>query len=148
VEGHRPEGPAPGRAPAHAQRGRAGAPAGDAQGGYDTLQVNGYTFHFYDGTYIGADGTTTRPFIPNKKAIITPDLGSWFRYMETTETIPVDTGLVGSVDEMISKTVKIYGDFAYMAVAHNPLKFSLFCGCNFFYGFANPSSVWCATIGT
>jgi hypothetical protein len=114
----------------------------------DTMQLDDFVFHFYDGTYIGADGSTTRKFIGDTKAIITPEPGPWLRKYSCPELIPTQEGIFSSVEEALNSTTKVYGDYAYAAITKNPAKFSVFMGFNFFVGFANPTAVWCATIGT
>lgn len=109
------------------------------------MDLAGYTFHFYNGTYTAADGTT-KPFIPLTKAIITPDLGNWFRYYETDELVPTQTGIFQSLQEAMGATQTVFGDFAYAAINHNPPKLSLFLGTNFLWAFANVNSVWMPTV--
>jgi len=108
----------------------------------DTLIVGDYTFHFYAGTYVGADGSTVRPLIPKTQAIITPDLGEWFRHYETGETVPTGEGVASTFEEAMSKTQKVFGDFAYLRVDDNPVKVTMRMGMNFLYAFADPNAVW------
>lgn len=109
------------------------------------MDLGGFTFHWFDGTYTAADGTT-KPFIPATKAIITPDLGNWFRHYETDELVPTQTGIFDNLQSAMGATTQIFGDFAYAALSHNPPKLSLFLGTNFLFAFANVKSVWMPTI--
>lgn len=117
-------------------------------GGGDTLVIGDWTFHFYNGTYVGADGSTVRPLIPKTGAIITPDVndGTWFRHYETSETVPLMEGIVSSYDQLASMTDKRFGDYAYLKLVDNPVKTVLRMGMNFFYGFADPNAVWFPTV--
>lgn len=117
-------------------------------GGGDTLVIGDWTFHFYNGTYIGADGSTVRPLIPITGAIITPDVndGTWFRQYETSETIPTMEGIVSGYDQLPSMTTKVFGDFAYLKLIDNPVKTVMRMGMNFFYGFADANAVWFPTV--
>jgi len=114
----------------------------------DELELNDYVWHFYDGTYIGADGTTTRKFIPDNKAIITPDPGPWLKYIETSELIPTEANIDGSVQTALGWFMEMYGDYTYAAVEHNPPRLDIFDGTNFFVGLANLGSIWIPTVGT
>lgn len=111
----------------------------------DTFELEGFTFHFFAGTYTDNTGAT-KPFIPETMAIITPDLGPWFFNAVGLEYIPSTLDIVGTTDEAINAMTEVYGDFAYSKLSHNPVYLSLFMGSNFMYGFRNPKSVWLATV--
>lgn len=114
----------------------------------DEMELGGYVWHFTDQTYIGADGSTSRPFVPNNKAIITPDPGAWFKYIETSELVPTEVGVEDSVQTALGSFMEMYGDYTYCAVEHNPPRLDIFDGTNFFVGLANLNSIWIPTVGT
>ena len=112
------------------------------------LVIGDWTFHFTNASYVGADGSTVRPVVPLTTAIITPDVndGDWFLHLESSETIPTDDGVIGSLDEYFSKTRKVFGDFAYARIADNPLKVTMRMGMNFGYFFKEPNAVYYPTV--
>lgn len=112
------------------------------------LQLGDWTFHFTATTYVGADGSTVRPLIPKTGAIITPDPGDgdWLRQFETSELIPSEEGITGSLEEAMGRFDKKFGDFAYFKVRDNPGGLSMRMGMNFLYCFADPNAVWYATV--
>lgn len=114
----------------------------------DTIQFGDWTWHFYDGTYVGADGSTVRKFIGDTKAIITPDPGPWFANFNTPELVPTSIELADTVDSAMGNFAKLYGDFSYAEIKHNPARLALFLGSNFYYGLANPNAIYCAVAGT
>lgn len=111
----------------------------------DTVEINGYVFHFFGGTYTDASGST-QPFIPLTKAIITPDLGPWFMNAIGLEYVPTSIDIAGSTDEALANVVEQYGPFAYSKFEHNPPRLSVYMGDNFMYAFRNPKSIWIPTI--
>lgn len=108
--------------------------------------VGDYVFHFYNGTYVGADGSTVRPLIPITKAIITPDVGDWFRHYECAELVPTGEGVMSSIEEALGNVQSVYGDFAYLRLDDNPVKLTMRMGANFLYAFADPNAVWMPTV--
>ena len=111
----------------------------------DTFELNDYVFHFYSGTYVAPDGRT-KPYIPITKAIITPELGSWFLNAVGMEIVPASVGTYGSVEEALAQLVEVYGQFAYGKLIDNPAALQIFLGDTFQYLFRNPKSVWIATV--
>lgn len=107
--------------------------------------LNGWTWHFYSGTYTAADGTT-QPYIPTTRAILTPDLGPWLRAANGSELITGYEGIRASIDEALADVTEVFGDFAYVKLIDNPTKLVLRMGTNFVYAFANPNAVWCPTV--
>lgn len=107
--------------------------------------LNGWTWHFYSGTYKAADGSI-KPYIPTTKAIITPDVGPWLRAANGSELITGFEGIRSSVDEALGEITEVFGDFAYVKLVDNPTKLVLRMGTNFVYAFANPSAVWMPTV--
>lgn len=114
----------------------------------DTLSIGDWTFHFYSGTYVGADESTVRPLISKTKAIITPDPNdsSWFAHYECAETIPTGEGVIGSLEEYFGKTQKVYGDFTYAKVLDNPLKVVVRMGMNYLFAMRDPNAIWIPTV--
>jgi hypothetical protein len=111
----------------------------------DAIEIADFVFHFFGGTWEGPDGNL-RPLIPKDTAAITPDPGDWFRHYETSETVPLADGVIGSFDSIFSSTTRVYGDFAYLRIADNPVKVTMRMGMNFLYAFADPAAVWCPLI--
>lgn len=114
------------------------------------MEVGDYRFMFIDSTYEDVDGNT-QYLIPTDKAIIVPDPGPWFKYLQTSQTIAkrgASLGVVGStIDDVMSNTEVVYGMYAYAALSSiDPLKYSLFMGDNFLYAFTNPQAIWMATV--
>lgn len=107
--------------------------------------LNGWTWHFYGGTYTAADGTT-KPYIPTTKAILTPDIGPWIKAVNGSELITNFEGISGSVDEALANVTEVFGDFAYVKLVDNPTKLVLRMGTNFVYAFASPNSIWMPTV--
>jgi hypothetical protein len=107
--------------------------------------LNGWTWHFFSGTYTASDGTA-QPYIPRTKAIITPDVGPWLKAANGSELIPTQIGVFSTPDEALANAVEIFGDFAYVALEHNPLSLRMFMGTNFIHAFANPNAVWMPTV--
>lgn len=103
--------------------------------------LNGWTWHFFSGTYTAADGTT-KPYIPRDRAIITPDIGPWLRAANGSELITGFEGIRSSVDDALGDTTEVFGEFAYVKLVDNPTKLVLRMGTNFVYAFANPNAVW------
>lgn len=114
----------------------------------DQIVFDNFTWHFFDGTYIGADGSTTRKFIADKVAVITPDPGDWLFHVVTPELVPSATGVVGSAEEGVGKFDKVYGDFMYAKVIDDPARLRIHGGFNWFTGLKNPYSIFCAVAGT
>lgn len=107
--------------------------------------LNGWTWHFYSGTYQAADGTT-KPYLPTSQALITPELGPWLRAVNGSELITSFEGIKSSVDAALGEISEVFGDFAYVKLVDNPTKLVLRMGTNFVYAFANPNAVWMPTI--
>lgn len=107
--------------------------------------LNGWTWHFFSGTYQAVDGTVT-PYIPPSRAIITPDVGPWLRAVNGSELITSFDGIRPSVDDALSEITEVFGDFAYVKLIDNPTKLVVRMGTNFVYAFANPQAVWCPTV--
>lgn len=107
--------------------------------------LNGWTWHFFSGTYSGFDGVT-RPFIPKDQAIMTPDVGPWLRAVDGSELIAGFEGIHPGIDDAMGEISEVHGDFAYVRLVDNPTKLVLRMGTNFVYAFANPSAVWMPTV--
>jgi hypothetical protein len=107
--------------------------------------LNGWTWHFFSGTYQAADGATL-PYIPRNQAILTPDVGPWLRAANGSELITSFEGIRSSVDGALEEVTEVFGDFAYVKLVDNPTKLVLRMGVNFVYAFANPNAVWMPTI--
>jgi hypothetical protein len=107
--------------------------------------LNGWTWHFYSGTYQAADGSI-KPYLPPTKAVITPDVGPWLRAVNGSELITSFEGIRSSVDEALGEITEVFGDFAYVKLVDNPTKLVLRMGTNFVYAFANPHSIWTPTV--
>jgi len=54
--------------------------------------------------------------------------------------------VAATFEEAMSKTAKVYGDFAYLRVDDNPVKLTMRMGMNFLYAFADPNAVWMPTV--
>ena len=111
----------------------------------ETFEINGYTFHFYGGTYTAADGTV-KPFIPITKAIITPEPGPWIAQGNGVQIVPKTVDLQPGEFVNFSGWDKHYGPFAYFQAEHNPPSVNCFAGDNWLYGFKNPTSVFVPTV--
>lgn len=109
------------------------------------FELQGYVFHFVGGIYTSAAGSDV-DIIPTTKAIITPDLGPWFLNAIGCQSIPNKTGITGGVSDGVNAFDKVYGDFAYTHVSHNPAGLSVFAGTNFMYAFREPKAVWMPTV--
>lgn len=107
--------------------------------------LNGWTWHFFSGTYQAADGSS-KPYIPLTQAILTPDIGPWLRAVNGSELITGFEGIRSSVDEALGEITEVFGDFAYVKLVDNPTKLVLRMGTNFVHAFANPGSVWMPTV--
>lgn len=107
--------------------------------------LNGWTWHFYSGTYQAVDGTT-KPYIPTTQAILTPDLGPWLRAVNGSELITSFEGIKSTFDEALGEITEVFGDFAYVKLVDNPTKLVLRMGTNFVYAFANPNAIWMPTV--
>lgn len=107
--------------------------------------LNGWTWHFYSGTYQAADGSV-QSFIPPTRAILTPDIGPWMRAANGSELLTGFEGIRSSVDEALGEITEVFGDFAYVKLVDNPTKLVLRMGTDFVYAFANPSAVWMPTV--
>lgn len=103
--------------------------------------LNGWTWHFFSGTYLAVDGTT-KPYIPKDQAIITPDVGPWLRAVNGSELITSFEGVRSSLDDAVGEITEVFGDFAYVKLVDNPTKLVLRMGTNFVYAFANPNAIW------
>lgn len=119
-----------------------------AAGAFNEIQLGDWTFHFSSATYIGADGSTTRPLIPKTKAIITPDPadGNWWYAKNFSETIPTGDGLIASIDEYNAKTQIVHGPYSYAQMLTNPLRLAVFMGDNWLYAFNDPNAIWMPTV--
>lgn len=111
----------------------------------DTFEIGEYTFHFYGGTYVAADGTT-KPFIPKDKAIVTPEPGSWLAQGVGMQLIPTTLDIQSSVQDVISSWQEHWGDFAYALSTHNPIGLEMYMGFHWLFGFRNPASVFVLTV--
>lgn len=114
----------------------------------DAIQFGDWTWHFFDGTYIGADGSTVRKFIADDDACITPDPGDWLAHFVTPELVPTAGGITAGMDAAMSQIAKIYGDFMYAKVVDDPLVLRLYGGFNWFCALRNPYSIFAAVAGT
>jgi hypothetical protein len=106
---------------------------------------NGWTWHFYSGTYRNQAGALF-PYIPRTRAIITPDVGPWLRAVNGSELLTGFEGIRSSVDGALQDVTEVFGDFAYVKLLDNPTKLVLRMGTNFVYAFANPNAVWMPTV--
>ncbi len=106
---------------------------------------NGWTWHFFSGTYRSATGTLV-PYIPRTKVVITPDIGPWLRAVNGSELLTGFEGIRSSVDGALQDVTEVFGDFAYVKLLDNPTKLVLRMGTNFVYAFANPNAVWMPTV--
>ena len=107
--------------------------------------LGGYTWHFYGGTYTAQDGST-KPFLPETKAIITPDVGPWLNARNGSELITQYEGIAADPIAALADVTEVFGDFAYVKLIDNPTKLVLRMGTNFVYVFANPNAVWMPTV--
>lgn len=107
----------------------------------DIVDINGYTFHFYDGTYEASDGTT-KDIIGRTKAIITPDIGDWFFNADGDELVPASEGMMNTADEAMGQVNRVFGDYSYAKLTDNPPSLMLRMGTNFLYAFKQPNAVW------
>lgn len=107
--------------------------------------LNGWTWHFFSGSYQAADGTV-KPYLPKNKAVLTPDVGPWLRAANGSELISSFEGVRPSVDAALGEITEVFGDFAYVKLVDNPTKLVLRMGTNFVYAFANPAAVWMPTV--
>lgn len=111
----------------------------------ETFEINGYTFHFYGGTYTATDGTN-KPFIPLTKAIITPEPGPWLAQGNGVQIVPKTVDVQPGEFVNFAGWDKHYGDFAYFQAEHNPPSVNCFAGTNWLWGFRNPASVFAPTV--
>ena len=108
-------------------------------------ELAGWTWHFYSGAYRTADGAS-RPFIPEGRAVMTPDPGPWLRAADGSELLPTYVGPRATVDEALADVEEVFGDFAYVLLDDNPTRLVLRMGANFAYALAEPKAVWMPTI--
>lgn len=108
----------------------------------DTFEIEGYTFHFWNGTYLDSSDSV-KPFIPATQAIITPEPGDWLARGRGLQLVPRQVGIVGN---QRGEWDEVYGDFAYTYQEHNPPRLDLFTGSNWLFGFKNPASVFAPTV--
>jgi hypothetical protein len=113
----------------------------------DNFEINNYVFHFMGATYQPAAGPPDNPYIPVNMAIITPELGPWFLNGEGMEYVPRTVGVNGeTMQEAMDNLDERYGDFAYLELAHNPVRVNVFAGSNFLYGLKAPNVVFTPTV--
>ena len=114
----------------------------------DSFEINNYVFHFMGATYQPASGPPDAPYIPVNLAIVTPERGPWFLNGEGMEYVPGESILkqvappTGSVSEVMADFDEKYGDFAYLELAHNPLRVNVFAGSNFLFGLKAPNAIF------
>jgi len=108
----------------------------------DTFEIEGYTFHFYNGTYIDQTGAVNY-FIPSTQAIITPDPGDWIARGQGIQLVPRQVGIVA---QQLGEWDEVYGDFSYTYEEHNPPRLDLYTGSNWLFGLRNPASIFAPTV--
>jgi len=113
----------------------------------DTFELNGYTFHFYGGTYT-TTAAATGYYVPKAQAIITPDPGDgrWIMNADGLQLVPTQSGVMPTVEAALSNWTDVFGDFAYASVVDNPPRTQLFAGSNWLFGFKSPKSTFAPTV--
>lgn len=105
----------------------------------------GFNWHFVDGTWTDASGTT-RDLIPQTSAIIMPEKGAWLRAHRVSELVPRDMMLAQTPTELLNQLEKVYGEFSYACLSHNPVKLLAYYGDNFALNYADPNAIWQPTV--
>lgn len=108
----------------------------------DTFEINGYTFHFYGGTYETATGSTGY-FIPTTKAIVTPEPGKWLMNGVGLQRVPTEVGIV---NQQNGTWTDVYGDGSYVFEDHNPPRLDFYAFSNWLFGLRNPASIYVPTV--
>lgn len=115
----------------------------------EAFRVDKYEFRFINRTYEAVDGTR-QPYIPETKALITPQPtdGNWIIVGEGSQYVPnsIDVAKPLTVDQAIAMWEEVYGDFAYLVADHNPLGLNMFMGFNMLFGFRNANEVFPVTV--
>lgn len=109
--------------------------------------LGGYTWHFYDQSYVDYAGTT-RLMLSETIASITPEPGGWFQAFNGAAPVPTSVNLVdGDSAESIAAYTKVaYGDFFYMLGSQDPVGVNCYGGTTFLYAFTDPSAVYMPTV--
>lgn len=113
----------------------------------DTFEINGYTFHFSDATYEAADGTI-KYYIPEAKAIITPDPADsrWIARAAGLEYVPTTHEIGGSMEEIMNSLSEVYGPFTFALFDPRTMGIDLFMGDNWLWGLREPKAIWPVTV--
>lgn len=111
----------------------------------DTLEIGNYMFHFFSGAYKAEDGTM-KYYIPQGRAIITPEPGAWLHYGEGLQLVPRSLDVFQDASAALANWDDKFGDFAYTLLRVDPIALNLYAGFNMLFGLRNPSCVYAPTI--
>jgi hypothetical protein len=105
----------------------------------------GFNWHFIDGTWTDVTGTI-RDLIPQTQAVIVPRPGPWLRPLQGSELVPGEIGYAPTWQSALAHIRKVYGEFAYSMVKHNPVALEFFYGDNFGLHFADVNCIYMPTV--
>jgi hypothetical protein len=109
--------------------------------------INGWTWHFWDGAYKNVSDAMAY-YIPDTRAVITPDPGPWFTLAEGVTMVPTSLDIAQSAESALASLEPVQGKYAYAAVEHNPARLDVFMGDAFITAFKEPGAVWYPTVST
>ena len=107
----------------------------------------GKTWHFVGQQYVDSGGTM-RPYIPTSKLVATPPPGdrSWIEAANGSTLVPTNTGLGGSIEEVLRSVQEVYGPYSYAKVRDNPVSVEQYAGDCFGLNFVNPKAIYMPTV--
>lgn len=105
----------------------------------------GFNWHFVEGVWTDVNGTV-RDLMPLLQALICPKAGPWVRPLQGSELVPSNIGFAGTWQEALAQVRKVYGEFAYAMVKHNPVALQFFYGDNFGLHFADTNCIYMPTV--
>lgn len=117
----------------------------DVELGASKIELENYVFHFWNGTFTYADGTT-EAFIPQGYALLTPEPGPWFGMWLGKQVLCTDEKIIGLSEAQIAAgLVEVWGDYGYAQLMSNPHSLAMFLGSNFTFGLRDPNAVYYVT---
>jgi hypothetical protein len=106
----------------------------------------GMTWLFIDGMYEDSTGTMTK-YIPDDLCVLLPQENTgWLRCMEGLELVPTDINIGSTMQDKVNSLAKVYGDYAYASLEHNPVGLNAYFGSHFGFVVAEPNAIWQADV--
>ena len=106
----------------------------------------GKTWHFVGGQWEDRNGTKHKMMNADRICMYPDPSAGWLRATLGSELVPRRLGMAQNAMDALGNLTKVYGDFAYATIDHNPVQLSLFNGSNFGLNFADPNAVWNPTV--